>query len=134
MVSFLRAYGEPYGGPDGGNGGNGAHIIFQADPTTKDLSHVSPSAKGKNGVFGASKCCHGKNADHLYIKVPLNTLIKQCGSDVVIHELFKPGELFIAARGGAGGHGNHFYVSNEVRKPLKAEVGGQGESVSYKLI
>ncbi|KAE9546645.1 hypothetical protein FO519_010143, partial [Halicephalobus sp. NKZ332] len=133
MVSFMRAYAEPYGGPDGGNGGNGAHIVFQADPSIKDLSNIPPTAKGKNGIFGAPKCCHGKNAEHLFLKVPLNTLIKQCGTGVVIHELFKPGELFIAARGGAGGHGNQFYVSNEIRKPIKAEVGGEGEAVDYDL-
>lgn len=43
------------------------------------------------------------------------------------------GEIFIAARGGAGGHGNHFYLSNAVRKPMKAEYGGKGEKVRYIL-
>uniref|UniRef100_A0AC35FI99 Mitochondrial ribosome-associated GTPase 2 n=1 Tax=Panagrolaimus sp. PS1159 TaxID=55785 RepID=A0AC35FI99_9BILA len=133
MVSFLRQYAAPFGGPDGGNGGNGAHVIFQADPQTKDLSHLPTIAKGKNGIFGAPKCCHGKNAEHLYLKVPLNTIIKPYDSNEIIHELYKPGELFIAARGGAGGHGNNFYISNEMRKPMKAEVGGQGESVHYEL-
>uniref|UniRef100_A0AC34Q7F5 Mitochondrial ribosome-associated GTPase 2 n=1 Tax=Panagrolaimus sp. JU765 TaxID=591449 RepID=A0AC34Q7F5_9BILA len=133
MVSFYRAAGTPFGGPDGGNGGNGSHIILQADSHVRDFSRISNIIKGKNGVFGAAECCHGKNAEHLYVKVPLNTLIKQIGTGEVIHELFKPGEIFIAARGGAGGHGNHFYVSNEVRKPIKAEVGGIGEVVEYDL-
>jgi hypothetical protein len=44
-------------------------------------------------------------------------------------ELVQHGEMFIAARGGAGGHGNAFYLSNMVRKPLKAEEGGRGEKV-----
>lgn len=131
MVSFYRAYGTPFGGPDGGNGGNGSHIIFQADPAVKDLSHLTTTIKGRNGVFGAGQCCHGKNADHIYVKVPLNTMVKQCGTDRVLYELFKPGDLFIAARGGAGGHGNHFYVTNEMRKPVKAEVGGKGEEVGW---
>jgi GTP-binding protein len=42
-------------------------------------------------------------------------------------------EIFIAARGGAGGHGNNFYVSNQVRKPCKAELGAKGEVVNYTL-
>lgn len=51
----------------------------------------------------------------------------------MLHELIEPGEVFLAARGGAGGHGNHFYLSNQVRKPLKAELGGVGEQRAYAL-
>lgn len=47
----------------------------------------------------------------------------------VIKDLNKKGDIFIAARGGAGGHGNQFYKTNEVRVPLKAELGGIGEEV-----
>jgi GTPase len=85
------------------------------------------------------KCCHGKSGEHLYISVPLNTLIKKPSADElrpskkIIWELKRHGEMFIAARGGAGGHGNAFYLSNMVRKPLKAEEGGRGEKVQYKF-
>lgn len=71
--------------------------------------------------------------------MPLNTLIKKPSSDelrpskTIIYELQKEGDLFIAARGGAGGHGNAFYTSNAVRKPLKAEMGGLGEKVSIRI-
>lgn len=58
-------------------------------------------------------------------------MIRLAGDDRILHELMRQDEIFIAARGGAGGHGNHFYVSNEVRKPLKAEVGAQGERVRW---
>jgi GTP-binding protein len=51
----------------------------------------------------------------------------------IIHELLEEDEIFIAARGGAGGRGNNFYVSNQVRKPIKAEYGGRGEQVPYVL-
>lgn len=63
--------------------------------------------------------------------MPLNTIVRLRNDEQVLHELMRPDEIFIAARGGAGGHGNHFYVSNEIRKPLKAEVGAQGERVSF---
>lgn len=65
----------------------------------------------------------------------MNTLIKKSGNiyqdpdEGIIHELLEDGEVFIAARGGAGGHGNNFYLSNSVRKPTKAEYGGKGEEV-----
>jgi GTP-binding protein len=51
----------------------------------------------------------------------------------IVYELLEDGEIFIGARGGAGGHGNHFYLSNQVRKPIKAEFGGLGEHVWYEL-
>ncbi|KAH7724902.1 Protein M01E5.2 [Aphelenchoides avenae] len=133
MVSFLRAKNEPFAGPDGGNGGNGAHVILKANAQTRDLSQLRTIAKGRNGGPGMGECCHGKNADHVYLEVPLNTMIRLAGDDRILHELMRQDEIFIAARGGAGGHGNHFYVSNEVRKPLKAEVGAQGERVHYDL-
>jgi GTP-binding protein len=69
------------------------------------------------------------------VPVPINTLIKKPSDDEllpsneVIWELSREGEVFIAARGGAGGHGNAFYLSNMVRKPMKAEEGGSGEKV-----
>ncbi|KAK0425336.1 hypothetical protein QR680_009148 [Steinernema hermaphroditum] len=133
MVSFLRRYRVPFGGPDGGDGGNGAHIVFVADQHTKDLSGLGSVIKGKRGAFGQPKGCHGKSAEHVHVKVPLGTVVKQINSDVIVWELNRPGEIFLAARGGSGGHGNQFYVSNEVRKPIKAELGGAGEEVAYDL-
>src|SRR5215470_17815888 len=86
-----------------------------------------------SGEPGMGRCCHGKSAEHLYVELPLCTIIKNKMTDSVIHELLEEDEVFIAARGGAGGHGNHFYLSNEVRKPIKAEFGGLGEIVNYIL-
>lgn len=134
-ISFLREKNLEFGGPDGGNGGNGGHIIFKADAKISDLSQIDVFLRAEGGFKGQGKCCHGKNGGHLYVSVPLNTLIKKPTTDElrhskdVIHELSRDGELFIGARGGAGGHGNAFYVSNMIRKPLKAEEGGRGEKV-----
>uniref|UniRef100_A0AC35U2C5 OBG-type G domain-containing protein n=1 Tax=Rhabditophanes sp. KR3021 TaxID=114890 RepID=A0AC35U2C5_9BILA len=138
MVSFFKGYRVPFGGPDGGDGGNGAHVVFEADAHTKDLSNIAPIMKGKNGHFGMSKSCHGKSADHKIVKVPVHTVFRQQALDNYtpgkdIMELSKHGDIFIAARGGAGGHGNQFYVSNEVRKPIKAELGGEGEVLVYDI-
>uniref|UniRef100_A0A1I8BNS3 OBG-type G domain-containing protein n=1 Tax=Meloidogyne hapla TaxID=6305 RepID=A0A1I8BNS3_MELHA len=129
----LRSTGEPLDFIDyqkvvcsGGNGGDGV-ISFLRE---------------KNLEFCQGKCCHGKNGGHLYMDVPLNTLIKRPSEDELrpvkesIWELTRDGEMFIAARGGAGGHGNAFYLSvrtNMTRKPLKAEEGGRGEEVSYDI-
>lgn len=139
LISFLREKNLEFGGADGGNGGNGGHVIFKADSKICDLSHVNFYIRAQNGIKGQGKCCHGKNGEHLYVPVPLNTLIKKPSTDQfrpskdVIWELTQEGEMFIAARGGAGGHGNAFYLSNMVRKPLKAEEGGLGEKIRYDI-
>ncbi|RCN47159.1 Obg family GTPase CgtA [Ancylostoma caninum] len=131
MVSFFRGYRNPFGGPDGGDGGNGGHVLFKASTRTKDLSHLRSVERAGRGEFGGSKSCHGKSAEHLEINVPVGTLFKNDGR--VVFELANEGEVFVGARGGAGGHGNQFYVSNEVRKPFKAEIGGKGEEVVYDV-
>ncbi|CAJ0593278.1 unnamed protein product [Cylicocyclus nassatus] len=131
MVSFFRGYRNPFGGPDGGDGGNGGHVLFKASTRFKDLSHLRSVERAERGKFGGSKSCHGKSAPHLEIPVPVGTLFKNEGR--VVYELAKEGEVFLGARGGAGGHGNQFYVSNEIRKPFKAEVGGRGEEIVYDV-
>ncbi|MFH4973376.1 hypothetical protein AB6A40_000085 [Gnathostoma spinigerum] len=133
MVSFYRGYRVPFGGPDGGDGGNGGHIIFQAHGDVKDLSSLPRFLTARNGEYGRSKSCHGKSAPNLTVKVPLGTVIKSPNSEKILAELTKPESIYLAARGGAGGHGNQFYVSNEVRTPIKAEYGGIGEEVSYDV-
>uniref|UniRef100_A0A183G4N1 OBG-type G domain-containing protein n=1 Tax=Heligmosomoides polygyrus TaxID=6339 RepID=A0A183G4N1_HELPZ len=131
MVSFFRGYRNPFGGPDGGDGGNGGHVLFKACQHAKDLSHLRSVERAGKGEFGGSKSCHGKSAEHLEIRVPVGTMFKNDGT--VVFELEQEGEVFVGARGGAGGHGNQFYVSNEVRKPFKAEIGGRGEEVVYDV-
>ncbi|CAB3408536.1 unnamed protein product [Caenorhabditis bovis] len=131
MVSFFRGYRKPFGGPDGGDGGHGGHVIFRAKKNVKDLSAINSICRAQNGEFGHSKSCHGKSAEHKEILVPIGTVFK-CDGDVV-YEVNKEDDIFIAARGGIGGKGNQFYVSNEVRKPVKAEFGGQGEEMVYDV-
>ncbi|KAM3721212.1 Mitochondrial ribosome-associated GTPase [Dirofilaria immitis] len=133
MVSFRREAGVTFGGPDGGNGGNGGHVIFEADPLIKDLSILPSTVKAMNGESGHSKSCHGKSASHKVIKVPVGTVFKEPHGDKVIIDLNKEGAIFLAARGGAGGHGNQFYKTNEIRVPLKAELGGAGEELTYDV-
>ncbi|CAG9539185.1 unnamed protein product [Cercopithifilaria johnstoni] len=133
MVSFRREAGVMFGGPDGGDGGNGGHVIFEVDALVKDLSRLPTIIKAMNGEGGHSKSCHGKSAPHKVIKVPVGTVLKEPHTDRVIIDLNKQGAVFLAARGGAGGHGNQFYKTNEVRVPLKAELGGLGEELTYDV-
>ncbi|CAL2027685.1 unnamed protein product [Caenorhabditis brenneri] len=131
MVSFFRGYKKPFGGPDGGDGGHGGHVVFRATRSSKDLTTVHSIVRAQNGEFGRTKSCHGKSAEHKEIDVPLGTVFKADGK--TLFELNNENDMFIAARGGVGGRGNQFYVSNEVRKPFKAEYGGQGEELIYDV-
>ena len=79
-----------------------------------------------------SKNCDGKNADHLIIKVPVGTIVRDLDGKVVA-DLEEEGMMFIAARGGAGGHGNPYFKSETHQTPLISEYGATGESQQYVL-
>lgn len=74
----------------------------------------------------------GKSGQHLVIKVPKGTIFKGLdGREIVV--LDDKITKFIAARGGAGGKGNHYYLTNENRKPMQFEHGHQGQEVALNL-
>ncbi|KAK6185148.1 hypothetical protein SNE40_007443 [Patella caerulea] len=125
-VSFLREKSREFGGPDGGNGGNGGHVIFQASTNVKSLASIDPHIKAKHGIKGSKKHCHGKNAEHTYVLVPVGTVVKSETGDV-LSSLENTCDYYIAGRGGAGGKGNHFFLTNEERVPNYAEMGAPGE-------
>ena len=88
-VSFRREKYVPNGGPDGGNGGKGGDVIFQADEgmnTLSDYRHRRKFSAG-NGEDGGKKNCHGKNGVDLILKVPQGTVIKDAKSGRVIADI-----------------------------------------------
>ncbi|XP_057670847.1 mitochondrial ribosome-associated GTPase 2 isoform X2 [Diorhabda carinulata] len=131
-ISFLSVFGNEFAGPDGGDGGNGGHVIFQPSEDVKDLSRVPTVARANNGINGTTKDCHGKNADHCSIKVPVGTIIKD-STGKVVGDLSHPSLLFVAARGGAGGKGNHYFISDTQQTPQICEYGAQGEDLEYTI-
>ncbi|KAI8791192.1 mitochondrial ribosome-associated GTPase 2-like [Biomphalaria glabrata] len=126
MLSFQSLPKKEWAGPDGGNGGHGGHVIFKASHNKKSLNHLSNKEMALNGRKGLSKQRDGKNAEHRYIDVPLGTVIKAKDGQLLA-SLDNDEEFFIAARGGAGGKGNYFFLSNENRAPAIAELGAQGQ-------
>jgi len=86
----------------------------------------------ENGEKGANKDCHGKNANHLIVNVPVGTIVKNTLGRVV-GDLSTEGLMFVAARGGAGGKGNHFFTTNTNNAPDICEFGANGEEVAYHL-
>ncbi|XP_046736887.1 mitochondrial ribosome-associated GTPase 2 isoform X2 [Diprion similis] len=131
-ISFLRLWANEFAGPDGGDGGSGGHVIFQASTDVNNLSHVKTIVSAPHGEKGQNKDCFGKNADNFVIKVPIGTIVRSLDGKIVA-DLGNVGMMFIAARGGAGGHGNAFFKSDIEQSPKICEYGAKGESFQYLL-
>lgn len=129
--SFHSEPRKEWGGPDGGNGGDGGSIIIKADRFVKSLAQVVPVYNGQNGQSGRNKNCYGRNGIQTYISVPLGTMVKEHGKTIV--DLSEPGQEYVAVFGGAGGKGNRFFLSNENRAPTTATPGEQGEERVLQL-
>ncbi|XP_011429162.3 mitochondrial ribosome-associated GTPase 2 [Magallana gigas] len=125
-MSFMKIPRVEFAGPDGGDGGNGGHVIFIASNMKKSLNHLDSPVKGIRGVDGGPQNCHGATMDHTYIQVPMGTVISSINGQELAN-LECDGDYYVAGRGGAGGRGNKFYLSNENRGPSVAEKGAKGE-------
>ncbi|XP_074499919.1 mitochondrial ribosome-associated GTPase 2 [Sebastes fasciatus] len=129
--SFHSEPRKEWGGPDGGNGGDGGSIIMKADKFVKSLAQVVPIYKGEDGQSGSRKNCYGRNGSLTYISVPLGTVVKEEGQTVV--DLSEHGQEYLAVFGGAGGKGNRFFLSNENRAPMTATPGVAGQERVLQL-
>ncbi len=134
----MHLKGNEFAGPDGADGGHGAHIIFKADSNLKSLNRINSIYTAENGENGRALNMRGKNGQHLTIKVPIGTIFKITASQQEEEQqnevdLNKHDQMFIAARGGVGGKGNAYYLTNENRKPIQFEHGHPGEIFTYNL-
>ncbi|XP_056896246.1 mitochondrial ribosome-associated GTPase 2 [Takifugu flavidus] len=123
--SFHSEPRKEWGGPDGGNGGDGGSIIIKANRLVKSLAQVAPVYKGEDGHSGGSKNCYGRNGNTTYVHVPLGTVVKEQGNTVM--DLSQHGQEFTAVFGGSGGKGNRFFLTNENRAPITSTPGAQGQ-------
>lgn len=127
-VSFRREKYVPFGGPDGGDGGRGGHIYLAADPhmaTLLDFKY-KPHYRTKHGQHGSGSNCSGRDAQDLYLRVPVGTVVYDEQGNVLT-ELLEPGQTFLAARGGRGGRGNQHFATPTNKAPRKYEEGEPGE-------
>ena len=128
-VSFRREKYIPRGGPNGGDGGRGGHILFQADPglyTLLDFKYKK-HFRGLDGEHGRGKDQYGHTGDDVTIKVPLGTIIRDEETEETLAEFEKPDDTIIIAQGGRGGRGNMHFATARNQAPRKAEDGGVGE-------
>jgi len=122
---FRREKGEPMGGPDGGDGGRGGHIILRGNAQMWTLLHL----KYKRHVFaghgesGSGQNCHGADGTDVILEVPLGTVAKDAETGEFLFEITKEGETKILVKGGRGGMGNTNFKSATLQAPRFAQPG-----------
>ncbi len=126
-VSFRREKYVAKGGPDGGDGGRGGNIVFQAEVGKDTLIDFRYKRKyvAENGGNGAGAKFHGKNGADLIIKVPKGTVIRDAATGKVIKDI-SDDEPFICLRGGKGGWGNKHFATPTRQIPRFAKNGIEG--------
>lgn len=134
-MAFLREKFVPMGGPNGGNGGKGADIIFKADEGLRTLLDLryQKKIKGEPGQNGEGKNKNGSYAEDKIIKVPVGTTIKDYDTGMIIADLTKHNEEVIVAYGGKGGRGNVTLATRNNPCPSFAERGEPGENRKIKV-
>lgn len=133
VVSFRHEIYVDKGGPDGGDGGKGGDIIFEATENLNTLIdfRFKPELKAKPGQNGSKSNRRGKSGEALIVKVPVGTLVRRDGK--VIADLAHHGEQKVVAQGGDGGFGNAHFKSSVRQTPRIAELGEMGDSFHAEL-
>ncbi len=128
-VAFRREKYVPAGGPDGGDGGRGASIIFEVDLGLRTLMDFKYQKKyqAQNGGDGSKGKRAGKNGENLVLKVPAGTVIRDEATGLVLADLKKEGDTAIVAKGGIGGKGNQHFANAVRQVPAFAKSGTDGE-------
>jgi GTPase len=128
-VAFRREKFVEYGGPDGGNGGKGGDIIFEAVPGLNTLIdfRYTQHFRAPRGKGGAGSNKTGGGGDDLIIKVPVGTQILSEDKEHVLADFTKAGERHVFLRGGDGGRGNASYKTSTNRAPRQHGTGWPGE-------
>lgn len=128
-VSFRKEKYVPAGGPQGGDGGNGASIIFEVDLGLRTLMDFKYQRKylATPGQDGGKNKCTGRNGDNLHLKVPAGTIIRDEKTGLVIADLKNEGDSAIVVRGGRGGKGNQHFANSIRQAPAFAKSGTDGQ-------
>ncbi|MCL2438988.1 MAG: GTPase ObgE [Alphaproteobacteria bacterium] len=134
-LSFRREKYIEYGGPNGGDGGNGGDVIFRAAKNLNTLIdfRYQQHFNAKAGRPGEGSQRTGKSGDDLYITVPVGTEILAEDKETLLVDMVSEGQEFVAARGGRGGWGNLHFKSSTNQAPDRADPGKPGEEMAVWL-
>lgn len=128
-VSFRREKYVPRGGPNGGDGGRGGHVIFKATDELNTLIDLRyhREYRAQRGQHGMGKNMHGRNGEDLVIPVPVGTLIKDAETLEIISDLDRNDMEVIIAKAGRGGLGNSHFATSVRQAPRYAQPGEEGK-------
>jgi len=123
------------GGPDGGDGGRGGHIILRGNNNMWTLIHLKfkKHYKAEHGGGGGKSRSTGKDGEDIYIDVPLGTIVKDGETQKTLFEITENGEEKILVEGGMGGRGNWHFKSATNQTPRYAQSGIPGQEGWYQL-
>jgi len=132
---FRREKYIPYGGPDGGDGGHGAHVILHASPDVDSLLNLyfSPHQRAEAGGPGRGNNKHGKDGENLIVPVPIGTEVWDGETHAMLGELMEAGAELIVAHGGRGGLGNPHWKTAVHQAPREFTPGVAGELKTIRL-
>ena len=134
-ASFHREKFVPKGGPDGGDGGRGGHVILIGDEDVDSLVSVFFESHrfAENGGGGAGRGMHGKNGRDIVVLVPLGTVAKNEETDEFIGEVMEHGQMLKVATGGKGGLGNIHWKRPDHQAPTEFTPGLDGDELPIRL-
>lgn len=134
-LSFRREKYVPRGGPDGGDGGRGGNVYFQAAENLDTLLDFAGKHhwKAQNGQPGSGANKYGANGRDLVIPVPPGTLIYDTDFDLLLKDLDDVGLKVCICRGGKGGRGNKAFATSTNQAPRQIETGKKGQERNIRL-
>ncbi|MGI8608187.1 MAG: GTPase ObgE [Candidatus Dormibacteria bacterium] len=134
-MTFRREKFVPQGGPDGGDGGNGADVVLVATSGLNSLSHFKGRSliSGDRGGSGRKSNKHGSDAETVRLLVPVGTVAYDDQTGQLIGELTEDGAELVVARGGRGGRGNARFSNSRRQAPRFAELGEPSREVDLML-
>ena len=134
-ASFRREKFVPHGGPDGGDGGRGGHVILEAQKDVDSLVKIffAPHQRAEHGGQGRGQRSHGKNGKDLIITVPRGTTVFSKETGELVGELLTQGDQMTVAAGGEGGKGNVHWKSSTHQAPTEFTPGIPGKELTFQL-
>jgi GTP-binding protein len=135
IASFRREKFVPLGGPDGGDGGRGGHVIIRGDDNLATLLDYTyrDTWKAESGAHGSGSNKSGKSGSDVVMPVPTGTVIKDVDSGEFLGEIVENGQEIRVAKGGRGGKGNSHFATPTHQTPLEYQPGEDGVERTLEL-
>ncbi|HWP84451.1 MAG TPA: GTPase ObgE [Terriglobia bacterium] len=135
-VAFRREKYVPRGGPSGGDGGKGGDVILESSQQHNTLIHFryNPEHRAERGRHGEGSKRTGRDGQDLVLRVPVGCVVEDAASGETLFDFSRPGQRYVAARGGRGGRGNARFATSTHRAPREHEPGAEGEFRRLRLV